>query len=231
MNKAHGRMLLLCVAALLLVACGAQAAQISYTTGFGPADMDWLLPYIPVSANFQQFTPAMGTLQSISIELSGTMHPTFQLTAPQGTGGYGTLTTTGDLTMDLCTPDSYVSDDTGDFVGTVLLRLDLPNVGPLVIGDRYHRVTVDTSVSSTTSATVTGSVTDFGLFTGTGTAAIPLFTNGWASVSGGGATLGWANDGFGSATITYTYVPEPGSMLAMLSLLGGAGFMFRRRRA
>jgi hypothetical protein len=97
-------------------------------------------------------------------------------------------------------------------------------------GRTYNGLTADLSNSATSSL---GS--DLTLFSTAGVDYIdlPMFANGASTGSGGGTLeLGFATSASGTAKVTYFYdaVPEPSSLLALLSGLGGIiGFLRRRR--
>lgn len=200
-----------------------QTVQIPATdTNFGPgtATNDPMV--------FNQFNPALGALDSVSVSVSYDFSHTATVTFTTP-GTFTTSATNNDLSITLPNNQVIASATSPDYSQTTTfdsstMTLNTPVTLPSV-----------TNPGSVGPVSLT-SAADLALFTGSGTISLPVQASSLATFTinngnGGGFVTTQAG---ATVTISYTYtpdpVPEPSSVV--LLGLGGCGLLwFRRRRA
>lgn len=220
-------------AALLATQLGAaQAATQTYTATQAP------------NASFlqlQQFNPADGELEAVSLTLTGDLSGLIKGEATVS-GGLITLTLKTDLSLGL--PDA-----TNSPLLTVTPQTVRQFLASAYDGARDYAGTSGVLFSGlTASATHTASFTDgtvLSLFTGEGSVALPLLRTNLSTVTGPASVRGgFIAQTTALASVTYTYqahdvqlplllapVPEPGTWALLLAGLGLVGWLAARRQA
>ena len=210
---------------LALLGTYASAATVSYSANVPLQTTDW-----NTTLDLPKFNPSLGTLNSISFSLTGNLEGTVSLeNQSQSPANVGTVL---NATLTLARPDMTV------------LVVAIPAIprnfaataydGTLDYGGTSGITYPTTSASNTENSGLLTSAADKALFLGPGTISLPVNAIGFAGGSGSAnLALLFSADAGADASVTYDYttVPEPSSLLALLSGLGGlAGFAFRRKR-
>jgi|JI9StandDraft_2_1071091.scaffolds.fasta_scaffold108008_2 hypothetical protein len=191
--------------------------------------------------NVQQFNPAQGWLQQVTLTLTGHISGSGKAEAT-GTGGLITLTWKSELAVQL------PGGDPGMLL-SVLPEVQRSFLATAYDGRRdYAGSSGVTHTGITTSASAAYSFDDgatLDLFRGTGSLDLPIFSTRLNSVTGPGNLRGGiASQGSLSASVTYTYqslvdetplvqlpaVPEPGTWALLLAGLGLVGVRAARRQ-
>lgn len=211
----------------MLAACGAlQAATVTYTSNTVPVQ----------SANWtdvlslQQFSPTLGTLSSIEINLFGTVSGTAQ--------GESLDPIAADM-------DLKIAASIGLFkpaAATPFLVIK-PSVITTYAASSYdggmdYAGTSGTTFSDSATATkayISALGADLSLFTGAGSVLAPVKATGNSFVTGPGNFRSLTSTSAGAyATVTYTYtaapVPEASTVAMFIAGLGALPLMARRRR-
>jgi len=219
----------LALAAAFLPFATAQAATLSYTDSAALATTNWV-----DTLSFSKFDTSLGTLTSIRFDLSGVV---------QGVGNAESLDSSG----------SNVTLSLGS-----LLSLTRPDNSTLVVTNPVFSQTFNfsafdgaidfagTSGGSTGSVSATGSnffvsgsASDFALFSALGGGTINLGLNAVGASNGNGSgnlITQFNTAASGVAKVTYTYtaptadVPEPASLALVCGGLGLLGAACRRTR-
>lgn len=216
---------LLTLALVALLAASASAATVTY----GPSDTGLLTTNWATTVSLQKFDPALGTLNSIKFILDGHVEGTAKFESQDAEPSV--------VTMDLAAILKLQRPDLSTLVVTipVVSTLDNPSAWDGVddfagtSGKTYNGLTGDDSNSVTTT-----SAADKALFTGLGSIILPTMGSGASTGSGAGnLLLQFETKASAAAWVTYDYtpVPEPSSLIALMSGIGGLmGFAIRRRR-
>jgi len=210
-------MLALAGASLFLVGSEAKAITTNSVTTdtYGPATADWNHNFV-----LQQFNPALGSLQSVYIQVTESIEVS------------GTVANTGATSASFTfTPGSVLTVTMPGALGELI-----PNPNGIA---RFYTLPAGGSapyVRSLGSDTVDTEFVlpaDMEWFKGTGTFLMPSFTQVQNSFAGGGGKIvpSLVTMASGTIQVQYTYIasiPEP----AALSLLamGGAMWLLRKRR-
>jgi len=215
---------LIALALVALVATGATAATVSYGPyAIGLSTTNWAN-----SIGLQMFDPSLGTLNSISFTLNGHVEGNAKFESMDASPATVGMDLSAMLTLqrpDLSTlvvtiPLASTTDNVTAFDGTI----DFGGTS----GKTYNNLNANDSDSATTSTAA-----DKALFTGLGFINLPVKAQGASTGYGAGnLLLQFQTLASASASVTYDYtpIPEPSSLLALMSGLGLVGFAVRRRR-
>jgi len=217
--------------ALLALGAGlaAQASTLTYTdwdpsTGFTPVASGTTTLSYNSAFEVPKFNPGLGTLTKVSwyiyVDFSGTVEFTSASPDPQDVEiSYGTKHTISSATYG-------VSEITQPLVGPFLfpnvLNGDTITVGPETGWDEDDGFTTNAGLLAN--------------WTGAGNANIPLTHQSVLEITGGGSLvdINFLQEGRSYIEVTYTYtdgvVPEPGTYVGGLALLGVGALAYRRMR-
>ena len=217
--------------ALLALAAGvtAQASTLTYTdwdptTGFNSLPSGSTTLSYSSAFELPKFNPGLGTLTKVSwyiyADFEGTVDFTSASIDPQDIEvSYGTKHVVNEPSLGI---DEETTPSVGPFVYLGVLLGDDISVGPDAGSD-------DDS-GSTTSALLLAA------WTGAGNVSIPLSHQSVISLTGGGSLtdVAFLQEGRSYIEVTYTYtdgvVPEPGTYVGGLALLGVGALAYRRMR-
>jgi hypothetical protein len=205
---------------LLAAVAVADAATITQTVTINPTITDW-----NNSLMFQQFDSSLGTLQSVTIDLSAIYTTILTVTNNAASSSEGTATTQLQLTL-----------TGGNGVG---LAIDQTFPSPAF---SYSLAPGGSTTSGTfqTTATATGVYSAAAIlndFTGSGSVTLPIstYTQAWLGNTGGVSSISQYTTAGLTGTATYTYaetnVPEPATLILMGVALLVIGLWRHMRRA
>ncbi len=188
------------------------------------AETDWAS-----SVSIAKFNPALGTLNSIEIEIQGHMEGTAKFEHRGGSAATVTMNLSADLLVQ--------RPDKSDLVGTWPTATTVDNVtgfdGTVDFGGTSGRTHAGLSANLTNS-TLTSSASDLALFTGTGNIALPVLASaGSAATGSGNMVFDFTNLASAGVKVTYNFapVPEPSALVGLVGMgLAGLALVWRRRR-
>jgi len=189
------------------------------------AETDWAS-----SVSITKFDPALGTLNSIEIELQAHMEGTAKFEHRGGSAATVTTYLSADLLVQ--------RPDLSDLVGAWPTATTVDNVsgfdGTVDFGGTSG-VTHAGLSADLTNSTLTSSAADLALFTGTGNIELPVVaTAGSAATGSGNMLFDFTNLASADVKVTYNYapVPEPSTLVGLVGMgLAGLALVWRRRRA
>ena len=186
-------------------------------------------------ADLQQFNPALGTLQQVTLSLAAELSGSAKVERRDTNNSTKLITADLQAKLTLANPNN---------ANQTLLEAT-PVITNSFSSPKYDGVTnylgasgrsyVDLHTSVNQQASFTDAAT-LSLFTGTGTLYLPFSATGQSKAAGSGnmAYL-FTTNASGTASVTYSYqataVPEPGTWALMFSGLGMIGMLASRRRA
>jgi hypothetical protein len=212
------------LSAATLVGFAAQAAVETFNATLSPTMTDF-----NGSLSIQQFNPALGTLQSVTITAAGTGQFTqYYQNLSTSSSGTVSISQSLDLTLSLASlgtliPDLNVSSGTQTYTLT-------PYVGPpLFTGTSGGSQTYNDGNSTTINL---GS-SSLSPFVGLGSALFGVAANatGNSSNNTGNFIVGWSTLAGLDLTVSYNYlaVPEPATWMAGIFAMAGAVWLIGRR--
>jgi len=210
--------------ASLAFATPSQAASVTYYSAVVPQQSDF--PFSVDNLTLQQFNPSLGTLTGVTLSVDATVVGYIQV-YNSGSQTYSFTNATASVPVTATGPGGA----TASTVATATLASGTAAPG--------FNASYPGQTGSSTGTSPPVPLSDFGLYTGTGTFTGTFGSNAMGGTFGGTGGMGSAGKLFfgGTATVggtidvTYTYtvaaVPEPNSM-ALLGI-GMAGFFAYRR--
>lgn len=204
----------------LAMAATMTLGPIDTTTPIGSTLTDWSA----LSLSFPQFDSTLGTLTMVQLNLSGSLSTVLTVTNNSPSQCSGTAKTELQIRV----------EDGGGNLGTLLNpQLDL--------NSPFYSYDLASGTSSTSDPLVRNGISSdqytlaavLAEFTGPGAIVLPAnsFTQTWISTTSGNVFATQVTNASLTGTVTYTYVPEPSSLVGLAGMLVPAAFMLRRRRA
>ncbi|HOJ56721.1 MAG TPA: choice-of-anchor E domain-containing protein [Phycisphaerae bacterium] len=204
---------------MMLWAGGVQAFVVSYSGTIDMRDTTWT-----DSITFPKFDPALGELTSIKFTLSGSVQGSAQFESLDNSPTTVEMYLTS--RVELQRPDGsllvvvFTLANTSDLAAAFDGVVDFAGTSGNTYAD-LSGTAMDIAISATPA--------DLALFTGPGEISLPVTAAGTSYGSGAGnLLLQFATAAGATATVEYTYVPEP--ITAAFLALGGMFLFYRKRR-
>jgi hypothetical protein len=223
MNKIKSNCLAILAAAALLACNRAEAAVESFITSTPIASTltDW-----SGTMAFQQFNPSLGTLLSVTLNVSADLETTLTVVNNSPSSSHGKVWTDLQVTV----------EDGGNNLITPSVELDTPQqTYTLAGGHSLILPEIDATGSSSQAYTLAAILAEF---TGTGSIALDAstLTQTGELNTGGNTAASQVTTAGATGTVIYNYlpaftpVPEPSTYLAGFTAAGMAGATWLRRR-
>ncbi len=207
------RIYLMGLVAVLAFSGVAAADTVTYatTTPIGSTLTDWV-----DTLAFQKFNPSLGTLNSVKLDLSGSLSTVLTITNSSPSGSNGTAQTEVQMT---------VQDAGGNLIAP---QIDL--ISPIYVYNlgAGQFMTSGTIIKSGNSSDTYTSSAVRSAFTGTGNIVLDAstFTQTLLANTGGNTAADQVTSAQLTGSVTYNYVPEPATI--SLLVLGGLAVIRRR---
>jgi hypothetical protein len=210
--------------AAFMASSPAGATTITYSDAISMSSTNW-----STSTSVPQFDPALGTLNSITFTLDGSV---------LGTGKFESLDASpSQVTMDLQATLKLKRPSGTVIVQTIPVFETIDNVtafdGLQDYAGTSGKTYTDVGASSSDSVT-TSTAADKALFTGTGNIVLPVTATGSSFASGpGNIVTEFHTSASTGITVVYDYtvVPEPSTLALLFAGALGLGFYGWRRRS
>ena len=217
-----------------LATFSARADLLSFSASYPAPLGEFQIPDWTSSVTLPRFDPSLGTLNSITFRLSGTVQGSAQSENTSPSAG-------NDITLNLSAALQLFRPGSLDLANRLVVTT--PTVANTFTASVYDGVTDFAGTSGVTYAglsatkvnkTVFSSDADKALFTGLGTIDLPLTAIGKSRATGGGSAISvFDTQARGEVTVTYNYgasaVPEP-RVYGAFGVLVCAGLAALRRR-
>ena len=210
------------VSLVLILSASAPADIVTYNYSQPTTTTNWTETFA-----VQQFNPALGTLNSVTLNLDGDLSQTFQF---ENLDGPGTITFSNGLTTGCMFELEYSG-------GSNLLLLDIENTPTYAFDDFDGNIDFTGTSGNTDTVGVIDSFFDvftdvptLSAFTGTGTIDLDAIATGrsYYEATSGNIIVGVMTTAGADVSVTYDYtIPEPAT-IGLLAL--GSAALIRRKR-